>query len=183
MATVYGLILSKLLGWKIKGEYPNINKSIIIFAPHTSYYDSVYGKLFLNDAGINHKFLSKKELFFFPFNIVMKWYGSIPVRGVKGENAIYLVAKMLDEKESLHIVISPEGQFAKTNKWNKGFYYMALKAKVPIIVGYLDYLRKEIGVKGVINNFESIESVMDQVNMMYTDVIAKYPEKFSLEQR
>jgi 1-acyl-sn-glycerol-3-phosphate acyltransferase len=183
MATVSGLILTKILGWKIKGEYPNINKSIVIFAPHTSYYDSVYGKLFFNEAGINHRFLSKKELFFFPLNIVMKLYGSIPVRGVKGENAIYLVAKMLEEKESLHIVISPEGQLARTNKWNKGFYYMASKAKVPIIVGYLDYQKKEIGVKGVINNLENIETVMNQVTMMYKDVMAKYPENFSLEQR
>ncbi|WP_320053214.1 1-acyl-sn-glycerol-3-phosphate acyltransferase [uncultured Acetobacteroides sp.] len=183
MTTVSGLILTKILGWNIKGEYPNIEKSIVIFAPHTSYYDSVYGKLFINEAGVNHKFLSKKELFFFPLNILMKWYGSIPVRGVKGENAIYLVAKMLEEKESLHIIMSPEGHLARTDKWNKGFCYMALKAKVPIVVGYLDYQKKEIGVKGVINNFESVDTVMDQVNMMYKDVAAKYPENFSLEQR
>jgi len=69
----------------------------------------------------------------------------------------------------------------KVFKWNKGFYYIALRANVPIIIGYLDYQKKEIGVKGVINNLENINSVMNQINMMYEDVSAKYPDKFSLE--
>ncbi|MCK9206880.1 MAG: 1-acyl-sn-glycerol-3-phosphate acyltransferase [Salinivirgaceae bacterium] len=181
METVYGYVLTKALGWKIGREFPDIKKSIIIFAPHTSYFDSVYGKLFINEIGIKHAFLSKKELFFFPMNVIMKWYGSIPVRGVKGENAIFKVSKMFEESESLHIVLSPEGTLAKVSKWNKGFYYMAVKANVPIIVGYLDYQKKEIGVKGVIYNLESLEDVMSQISVMYKDVTAKYPENFSLE--
>lgn len=181
MKTISGYILTKVLGWKINSEFPNVNKSIIIFAPHTSYYDAVYGKLLLNEIGIKHTFLSKKELFYFPMNIFMKWYGSVPVRGIAGKNAIYQVAKMFEEAESLHIILSPEGAFAKVSKWNKGFYYMAWKAKVPIIVGYLDYRKKEIGIKGVIDNLENINSVIYQINAMYKDVQAKYPENFSLD--
>ncbi|HBO76167.1 MAG TPA: glycerol acyltransferase, partial [Marinilabiliales bacterium] len=49
------------------------------------------------------------------------------------------------------------------------------------IVGYLDYQKKEIGVKGVIYNLESLEDVMSQISVMYKDVTAKYPENFSLE--
>ncbi len=181
MNTIYGFVLSKVLGWKINGDFPDVSKSIIIFAPHTSYYDSIYGKLFFNEVRIKHTFLSKKELFFFPMNMVMQWYGSIPIRGVAGENAIYQVSKMLDDAKSLHIVLSPEGTMAKVTKWNKGFYYMAWKAKVPILVGYIDYQKKEVGIKGVINNLENINDVMNQINTMYKDVVAKYPEKFSLE--
>jgi hypothetical protein len=114
-------------------------------------------------------------------NVFLKWYGSIPVRGVKGQNAIYQVAKMFEVSQSLHIALSPEGAFAKTTKWDKGFYYMAWKAKVPILVGYLDYQKKEIGIKGVIDNLENINTVMSQINTMYKDVTAKYPENFSIE--
>lgn len=181
MTTISGYILTKVLGWKINGEFPDIKKSIIIFAPHTSYYDAVYGKLLFNELGIRYKFLSKKELFYFPMNIFMKWFGSVPVRGVTGENAIYQVAKMLQEEESLHIILSPEGAFAKVTKWDKGFYYMAWRAKVPIIVGYLDYQKKEIGIKGIIDNLENLNTVMLQINTMYKGVTAKYPENFSLE--
>jgi len=56
-------ILSNILGWKIIGEFPDVKKGFVIFAPHTSYYDALFGKLFLNKIGIKHTFLSKKELF------------------------------------------------------------------------------------------------------------------------
>jgi len=181
MKTLSGYILTKILGWKIEGEFPDIKKSIIIFAPHTSYYDALYGKLLLNELGIEHKFLSKKELFFFPMNIFMRMYGSVPVRGIAGQNAIYQVVKILNGSQSLHIVLSPEGALAKTTRWDKGFYYMAHKAKVPVVVSYLDYHKKELGIRGVIRNLDNMNIVMDQINMMYSGVTAKYPESFSLD--
>jgi 1-acyl-sn-glycerol-3-phosphate acyltransferase len=181
MQTISGYILTKVLRWQVKCEFPDIKKSIMIFAPHTSYFDSIYGKLFINEIGVKHTFLSKKELFFFPMNFFMKWYGSIPIRGIIGNNSIYQVVRLLDDTQSLHVIISPEGTFSKVSKWNKGFYYMAKKANVPIVVGYLDYKKKEIGVKGVIHNLEDLDSVMHQINLMYKDVSAKYPDSFSLE--
>lgn len=181
MKTISQYILTGVLGWKIRDEFPDVKKSIVIFAPHTSYYDALYGKLLLKEIGIKHIFLSKKELFFFPMNIVMKWYGSIPVGGVNNKNVIYQVTQMFEKAKELHIIVSPEGTRKKVVQWNKGFYYMALKANVPIIVGYIDYKKKEIGIKGVIDNLENINAVMHQINSMYKDVTAKYPENFSLE--
>lgn len=180
MKTISGYILTKVLGWEIKGNFPEVVKSIVIFAPHTSYYDALYGKLCFIELGLNHRFLSKKELFYFPMNLLLRWYGSIPVRGVKGENAIFKVVKMIENAESLHVILSPEGAFARTTRWDKGFYYMAWKAKVPIMVGFLDYGKKEIGIKGVIHDLEDLNAVMQQINLMYLDVQAKHPENFSI---
>ena len=58
---------------------------------------------------------------------------------------------------------------------------MAEKANVPIVVGYLDYKKKEIGIKGVIDNLINIREVKKEIAELYSDVTAKYPEKFSLE--
>ena len=174
-------ILTSVLGWKITGEFPDVKKSIIIFAPHTTYYDALYGKIALNGFGIKHTFLSKKELFFFPMNFVMKYYGSIPIHSIEGSNVIYQVVKMLEESQELHIILSPEGTRAKVTKWNKGFYYMAWKAKVPIVVAYIDYKKKEIGIKGVIDNPCDVSTIMHQINTLYKDVTGKHPEKFSLD--
>ena len=143
MKTISGKVLERL-GWNITGEFPEIKKSIIIFAPHTAHIDALYGKLGITELGIKYKFLSKKELFFFPMNLLMKKFGSIAVRGVKNQNAIYQVAEMLNNSDELHIVISPEGWIKKVSDWNKGFYYMAVKAQVPIIVASLDYKEKEM---------------------------------------
>ncbi|MBI5218529.1 MAG: 1-acyl-sn-glycerol-3-phosphate acyltransferase [Bacteroidia bacterium] len=181
MKTISGYILTNILGWEIIGKFPDLKKAVVIYAPHTSYLDAFYGKLYFIELGIKHKFLSKKELFFFPMNIGMKLFRSIPVRGVLNKNAIYQVAEMLNKSDELLIIVSPEGTRSKVTRWNTGFYYMALKANVPIVVSFLNYKKKEIGVKGIIENPDNKKSVMQQINLMYKDVTAKYPEKFSLE--
>jgi 1-acyl-sn-glycerol-3-phosphate acyltransferase len=180
MKTISGKVLERL-GWNITGEFPEIKKSIIIFAPHTAHIDALYGKLGITELGIKYKFLSKKELFFFPMNLLMKKFGSIAVRGVKNQNAIYQVAEMLNNSDELHIVISPEGWIKKVSDWNKGFYYMAVKAQVPIIVASLDYKEKEMGVQGVIYDIGDYDSVIEQINGMYKGVSGKHPEQFVLQ--
>ena len=182
MRTISGTVL-KSLGWKVVGKFPDIKKSITIFAPHTAHIDALYGKLGITEFGIKYKFLSKKELFFFPMNIIMRRFGSIAVRGVRGENAIYQVIDMLKNTDELHIIMSPEGNVNKVDKWNKGFYYMALKSNVPIIVTYFDYKKKELGVKGVIYDITDFKTVIKQINNMYKDVTGKCPEQFLLDKR
>ena len=109
LKTISEYILKDILGWKIKGDFPDLKKSITIFAPHTAHIDALYGKLGIAQMGVKYLFLSKKELFFFPMNIIMKKFGSMAVRGVKDKNAIYQVVEILNNTDELHVVISPEG--------------------------------------------------------------------------
>jgi 1-acyl-sn-glycerol-3-phosphate acyltransferase len=181
MRTVSGKILHKL-GWKITGDYAGLKKSVTIFAPHTAHIDYFYGKLGYTELGVKFKFLSKKELFFFPMNLIMRKLGSIPVRGVKGQNAIYLVTEMLNNSDELHIVVSPEGWVKKVTKWNKGFFYMAQKAKVPIVVSTLDYSKKEMGVKKVIYDTSDFKTVLKEINSVYEGAQAKNPDRFAFHE-
>lgn len=180
LKTISEYILKDILGWKIKGDFPDLKKSITIFAPHTAHIDALYGKLGIAQMGVKYLFLSKKELFFFPMNIIMKKFGSMAVRGVKDENAIYQVVEILNNTDELHVVISPEGRIRKVTKWNKGFYYMAKKAKVPIIVTSMDYQKKEMEIKGVIYDLDDYANVIKQINIMYKDVTGKVHQNFSL---
>lgn len=179
MKTVSGKILQQL-GWKITGDYAGLQKSVTIFAPHTAHLDFFYGKLGYTELGVKFKFLSKKELFFFPMNLIMRALGSIPVRGVKGKNAIFQVAEMLNNTDELHIVVSPEGWIKKVSKWNKGFFYMAQKAKVPIVVSTLDYSKKEMGVKAIIYDTSDFKTVMAEIDTIYKEVQGKNPDQFVL---
>ena len=179
MKTISKFILTGVLGWKIKGAFPEIKKSVIIFAPHTSYWDGLYGKLYLMQLDINYKFLSKKEFFKFPLKYFFIIFGSIPV--YKNKEYIDHIAGLFNNSKELHIVLSPEGQLAKITRWKKGYYYMAEKANVPIVVGYLDYKKKEIGIKGVIDNLNKYWCSVTNKLQLYKDVTAKYPENFSLE--
>lgn len=167
------------MGWKVVSDFPNIPKSVIIMAPHTSYRDAVIGKLVLNSFKIKTALLTYYEYFFFPLNIGLKILGCVPV-GSKGHNSIVEAVDILKKEENIHVVICPEGQLKPTDRWNPGFYYMAVKAEVPIVIGYLDYKKKEAGLKGVINDISDKESVFKIVSECYTGVTAKYPEKFEL---
>jgi len=179
MKAICKYILTGIIGWKIKGEFPDIKKSVIIFAPHTSYWDGLYGKLYLMQLGIKYKFLSKKEFFKFPLKYFFIIFGSIPVY----ENKKYIdyVVGLFNNSKELHLVLSPEGHLAKVTRWKKGYFYMAVKADIPIVVSYLDYKKKEIGIKGVIYNPTDISIVRKEIAQLYSDITAKYPENFSPE--
>ncbi len=169
------------LSWNVSIDIPDFNKSIIIFAPHTSYLDGFFGKLFLMQTDLNYKFLSKKEFFKFPLKYFFRLYGSIPV----SENKEYIneVVDIINKTEKIHIILSPEGQLAKTNHWKKGFYYMAKGANIPITVAYIDYNKKEIGIKGVIRDTSDIKKTMIEVSNLYRNVSAKHPSEFTLDKR
>lgn len=180
MKTLSRIIL-KSLGWKIIGRFPDLEKSVIIFAPHTSYWDGFYGKLLAMQIDINYKFLSKKEFFKFPLNYFFELYGSIPVS--RNKEYINEIVSLFGECGNLHIILSPEGQLAKTDHWKKGFYYMATKANVPIVVSYIDYSKKEMGIKGVISDTSNMKDTMRNISSMYINVKGKYPKEFSLDKR
>ena len=169
------------LGWKVTGAFPNVDTSVIIFAPHTSYWDAFFGKLLLMQTDIVYKFLSKKEFFKFPLKYFFQLYGSIPVS--RNKEYIDEIVSLFEESETLHIVLSPEGQLAKTDHWKKGFYYMANRANVPIVVAYIDYKKKEIGIKGVIKDTSNMKKTISEISQMYEGVVGKNSKNFLLDKR
>jgi hypothetical protein len=72
---------------------------------------------------------------------------------------------------------------AKTDHWKKGFYYMANRANVPIVVAYIDYKKKEMGFKGVLTDIGNMNETITKIGMMYKNVNAKYPKDFVLDKR
>ena len=178
-----GAILLKILGWKIVGDFPSeVKKSITIFAPHTSTWDAIIGKIYLVAIGLKYNVMVKQELFNFPFGFAMKMLRAIPIDRSKGSNVTFQVANVIESKKEVHILLFPEGTRAKVGKWKKGFYLMAKRAEVPIVVGYLDYAKKEIGMKGVIRKTDNIKLVMSEINSYYKGITAKHPEDFVCEE-
>lgn len=177
---ISSFIFFKLLRWKYVGEFPDCPKSIVIFAPHTSYLDGFLGKLFFLSVGVPHRLLMAKKYFVGPVGWILKSLGFEPVDGVKGRNAILDAVNVLGKSESMHILICPEGHLRLVEDWNPGFLLMARRAGVPILMGYLDYRTKEAGVKGVIPPGTDTDEVWWTISETYSGVTAKYPEKFKL---
>ncbi len=178
-----GVIL-KTLGWKFVGEFPHLNKSVTIFAPHTSAWDFVLGILYFNEHGIKNNALVKKEMFFFPMNLIMNGLGAIPVdRKNKNKNMVSQVASSFHQSEKFNLVVSAEGTRRKVTQWKRGFYYIAQEANVPIVISYIDYKKKEIGIHGIVSDTSDIKKTMTEINEIYKDVKGRHPERFSLDNR
>jgi 1-acyl-sn-glycerol-3-phosphate acyltransferase len=178
----FSVMLLYLLGWKVKGNFPTLKKSVLIFASHTSNFDSVLGKLFINIMAVPYRVLAKKELFVFPFNIAMRIMHAIPVdRKNKHVSITDQVTNILDKYDTMHILLSPEGTRKIVTKWHKGFYHIAHEAGIPIIVVGLDFKYKEVQIKGIIDSSSDLLTVMKQVNSFYKDVNPRFPERFALD--
>lgn len=180
MKTVAKIIL-KIMGWKINCEMViNFDKAVLVVAPHTSTTDFWIGRLTFWCLGLPIKFVVKKEFFKFPFGFFLRAMGGVPVDRQKSAGAIEQVTMIFDDYDKVFIAITPEGTRKYTENWKKGFYYIALRAKVPIILCYLDYKKKEGGMGEVIMPGGNIDSDMKKVFDFYSGVTAKYPEKFNL---
>lgn len=178
---LFARLILRLAGWKIEGGLPEgISKSVIIMAPHTSNLDFFIGWLGVRGLGNKPSVLIKKEAFKFPFGAILRAMGGIPLDRRKSMNDIKYVASLFDKKENLHLVITPEGTRNLNRNWKRGFYFIAQKANVPIMLGYLDYGNKTGGIGGVIEPSGNFEEDFKKIEDFYRGKKARYPENFNL---
>lgn len=139
-------IILRLTGWKAIGKFPvTLKKAVLIVAPHTSGWDVIIGVLFRKALHLEKfKFLGKQELFKPPFGFIFKWLGGVPVDRFHRNNLVDQVVDLFDKREEFFIALSPEGTRKKVDRLRTGFYFIAKKAAVPIVMIGLDYGKKEL---------------------------------------
>jgi 1-acyl-sn-glycerol-3-phosphate acyltransferase len=169
----------RIAGWKKGpiGDY--VPKCVICVAPHTSNWDLIIGKLLYNSLGRKACFLIKKEWFFFPLNLLFSWMGGIPVDRSRNTSFTDRMAELMARRQTFHLAVTPEGTRKKTGEWKRGFYYIALKANVPILLAYIDYVKKEVGVKGLFYPTGNSDADMIAIRACYQGVSARHPRNFS----
>ena len=182
MLKLISRIYIKLIGWKITGSFPEgLKKCVIVAAPHTSNLDFIIGRAGFYNFGIKKmSFLIKKELFKFPLGGIIRALGGIPVDRGGSNNTVIAVSRMFKEKENFFLIIAPEGTRKYVENWKKGFYHIAVNAKVPIVLCYVDYGKKEGGIGPVLYPTGNFEEDLKFIEDFYRTKTAKYPEMFNL---
>jgi 1-acyl-sn-glycerol-3-phosphate acyltransferase len=179
-----------LLGrWKIKSRLPSeIKQCVIVVAPHTSNWDFVYGMGAQQTMKLKPRFAIKKEWLKFPYKKLMISLGALPIDRSKQstvkevKSTVEAVADLFHTHKELHLIITPEGTRSRVTKWKTGFYYIALKAKVPIALGFLDYEKRECGVAKVIYPSGDFKRDMKEIMDFYKNIKGKNPETFALDE-
>ena len=173
-------LLYKRMGWKTVVDQEHPEKYIICLAPHTSNWDFVIGQLYSGAQGIKSNFLMKKEWFFFPLGILFRRLGGIPVYRQKHTSMTDSMAASAMKADTFHLCITPEGTRSRTAEWKKGFYFIALKAGLPILLYGVDYERRLIQCTKTIVPTGDLEHDMREIKRYYTAFAGKHPENFTV---
>lgn len=166
----------RLLGWRIEGEFPALQKMLVIGAPHTSNWDFVFMVPYMMAMRVQIRFLGKDSLFRGPLGVLMRKLGGIPVQRGARLNAVEQAIQLFNTSESLILVMSPEGTRKKTDGWKSGFYHIARGANVPLVLGYLDYAGKRAGLGPAIHLTGDTDADLARIAAFYADKRGKRPE-------
>lgn len=167
----------RLLGWGNEGDLVGIKQAVIIGAHHTSNWDFVLGVLYAFYHGFTMHWMGKDSLFRYPFGGVFKWFGGIPIDRSRSKNMVEASVREFVDGKIRYLLIAPEGTRKKVERWKSGFYHIAHGAKVPIVLGFLDYKRKIGGFGPSIVTTGNMEADMERIQEFYIKVTAKRPEK------
>ncbi|WP_396600991.1 1-acyl-sn-glycerol-3-phosphate acyltransferase [Algibacter sp. R77976] len=175
------LFYFKILGWQISGNTTfsknSIKKAVIIAAPHTSWHDFYIGVLLRAVVGVKTNFIGKKELFVFPFGWFFKMLGGAPINRHSNENKVDAIAKLFENHDKFRMTLAPEGTRKKVDIWRTGFYYIAKKANVPIIMFTLDFENKQNKISEPFYPTNNVEADFKYMQNFYKGVkgkISKY---------
>ncbi len=166
-----------LLSWRVDVMIPEARKYIVIGAPHTTGWDLFYLVLLKLSTGIDLKWIGKDTLFKWPLGGFMRWLGGIPVKRHSKNNFVEQIAEQYRHQEQLAIAIAPEGSRGKTAHWRTGFYYIALAADVPIVLGFIDYPSKVVGIGPSLLPSGDIQADFAKIKAFYSGKTGRYPER------
>ncbi len=169
-------------GWKLSGEFPkDIKKAVMAAAPHTSNWDFLYARCAFYLLRVPMKFTIKSDWMKFPFGPFVRAFGGIGIKRkhLPGEPKQSMTEAMIDlfnNRDELVVLVTPEGTRKYVEKWKTGFYYVALGAGVPIVLGFLDYKKKIAGIGPTIYPTGDVEKDIESIQAFYRNKSGKYPE-------
>jgi len=168
-----------VLGWRRDVVFPHhhIKKYIVIVAPHTSSWDFFIGLAYRSLLHMKHtRYLGKKELFRPPFGFIFRWLGGTPVDRYNHNNLVDEVARIFDQHEQFSLAIAPEGTRKRVDKLKTGFYFIAQKAQVPIIMVGLDFKNKTVVISDPLYTTTNQVTDFEKIHSFYRPIDGKYPE-------
>lgn len=174
---LFAKIVVKRGKWKVD-PFPEINKAVVLMAPHTSMWDFVYGRLYFALKRKKPSILIKKEIFKWPLGPLLKKLGGVPVDRDNSVAIIKQLIKLFDEKDEFFLIITPEATRKKNKNWKKGFIKIAKAVNVPVIMGYLDCEKKILGVKGILDLQGTDNEIMERLKKHYVGLKGVHPDRF-----
>jgi 1-acyl-sn-glycerol-3-phosphate acyltransferase len=168
-----------MTGWSFEGPVPSHPRYVAIAAPHTSNWDFVHMMAMAWAQGLRFRWMGKASLFAPPFGRVMRGMGGIPIdRSRRGQLVAQCVAHF-EADPGLVLAVPAEGTRGRGTHWRSGFYHIARAARVPIVLGYLDYARRRGGLDPGFVPSGDVRADMGRIRAFYADKVGRHPQAFT----
>ncbi len=169
-------LLLRGLGWQLNVPQLEVSHCVLIGYPHTSNWDFILAMLAKGALGLRFHWVAKDSLFWWPLGPLMRALGGIPVNRRVSSGFIDQLAERFKRQPALVVVITPEGTRGFREHWKSGFYHLALAARVPVALGYLDYPRKQLGIGPLLELSGDQQQDLTHISAFYADKIGLHPD-------
>ena len=166
----------KLMGWRIEGELPRLDKFVAIGAHHTSNWDFVIFIALKFVLRLNARWFGKHSIFRWPFGGLMRSWGGIPIQRHLSLNMVEQAIQGFRDNREFILVLSPEGTRKKVQRWRMGFYHIALGAGVPIVPAALDFANRRVVIGSPFQPSGNAEADIVALLAFFRPYVPKRPE-------
>ncbi|WP_271410129.1 lysophospholipid acyltransferase family protein [Pseudomonas sp. Q1-7] len=166
----------RLMGWRIEGRLPALDKFVVIGAHHTSNWDFVLFLAVKFVLRLNARWFGKHTLFRWPFAGLLRRWGGVPIHRHLKSNRVDQAVERFRESREFMLVISPEGTRKRVERWKMGFYHIARGAGVPIVPTALDYVGRRVVIGPPFVPSGDEQSDLRQLLAFYRPHVPKKPD-------
>lgn len=161
-------------GWRIVGELPNLPKLILIGAPHSSYWDGVWGLLMKSAIGLDLGVMIKREVLNGPFGPIVRRLGMIPIDRSAAMNVVDQMVARFATHEKMWLGITPEGTRKPVKQWKSGFLRIARASGVPIQPIFIDYPTKTFTIGPLVHATDDLDGDMMRIRALFAGYHGKH---------
>ena len=168
------------MGWTVDVTQTMPSKYVACMAPHTSNWDFIIGILYSRSENVRMNFLMKHEWFVGPLSKLFRRLGGIPVWRDRHTSMTETLAEKAIAANSFRLCVTPEGTRKRNPEWKRGFYYIAYKAHIPILLFGLDYEKRVIKCTKTVVPTGDYDSDIRVIKTYYKDFVGRHPENFDI---
>ncbi|MBY0556450.1 MAG: 1-acyl-sn-glycerol-3-phosphate acyltransferase [Burkholderiaceae bacterium] len=173
----FSLRVLQFFGWKLLFRPLPGPRGICVIYPHTSNWDFMVGLFGKWALDLPFRWLAKDSLFKSPLGKWFRAMGGEPVERGTPSGTIRTQAARMNAADWYWVGITPEGTRSYRPHWKSGFYHLALEARVPLVLVYIDYPNKTLSLVDHVELTGNQETDLAQIRAGFEGHLGLYPEK------
>lgn len=174
LARAFGRTILRLGGWRIEGEFPDLERFVIIVAPHSSAWDAFWGIAGMLALGVRITFMAKAEAFRGPLGWLLRRIGGVPVDRQQAQGAVEQAVARLQMPGPTWFLLAPEGTRKRVERWKSGFWHIASNAQVPVMQAAFHYPEKTMVLGPLLTPGSDLDADMARVREWYRPWVGKH---------